>query len=244
MTADGPGAERIRRHQWLASRGLGGAHPARGHRAGAGRLRRGGRGRRPADGPPLADRAADLPVREAVRAVPPRRRLPRPRRPVPGPGRRLAAAADGGGRDGPRDRRGSGRRDQRRLPPRALRRADHAHRRRDPGLPPAGLRPAAAEHPGPQAVADRAGRRADPRARRRPGAAVRDPGHLRAGFRQGGRAAGDAPGRGDDQGDPAQPEHAADGGGGTAADLLDHHHGGPGLPGLRPAAARRPAGGP
>ena len=77
----------------------------------------------------------------------------------------------------------------------------------------------------------------DPRARRGPGAAVRDPGHLRAGLRQGGRAAGDAPGRGDDQGDPAQPEHPADGGGGTAADLLDHHHGGPGLPGLRPAAA-------
>ena len=68
-----------------------------------------------------------------------------------------------------RDRRRGGRRDQRRLPPRPLRRADHAHRRRDPGLPAAGLRPAAAEHPGPEAVADRAGRRADSTRPRWPG---------------------------------------------------------------------------
>ena len=111
-------------------------------------------------------------------------------------------------------------------------------------FPQAGLRPPAAEHPGAQAVADRAGRRADSRARRRPGAALGHPGHLRAGLRQGGRAAGHAPGRGHGQGDPAQPEHPPDGGGRAAADLLDHHHGGPGLPRLRAAAAVTQAGGP
>ena len=69
MTADGPGTERIRRHQWLAAVGS------------AVRTPRGATGlglagfvvavavARPAGGPPLADRAADLPVREAVRAL-------------------------------------------------------------------------------------------------------------------------------------------------------------------------------
>ena len=78
MTADGPAAERIRRHQWLASVGS------------AVRTPRGATGLGlagfvvavavvgPLMAPDSADRAADLPVREAVRAVPARRRLPRP----------------------------------------------------------------------------------------------------------------------------------------------------------------------
>ena len=78
MTVARPGPERIRRHQWLASAGTAVRTPR-----GAAGLGLAGFvvavaviGPLVAPYPPSA--LLDLPVREAVRAVPARRRLPRP----------------------------------------------------------------------------------------------------------------------------------------------------------------------
>ena len=247
MTADAARRpERIRRHQWLA---VASGSAVRTPRGATGLVLAGfvvAVAVASARSSPRIRRTAllTLPVREAVRAVPARRRLPRPRRAVPGPGRRLAAAADGGGRDRARGRRRGRRRDQRRLPAAG---ADGLIMRIVDvilAFPQLVFALLLLSILGPKLWLIVLAVGPDARARGRPGAAGGDAGHLRAGLRQGGRVAGDAPGRGDDQGDPAQPEHAADGRGRAAADLLDHHHGGPGLPRLRPAAARRPAGGP
>src|SRR5580692_1284605 len=54
---------------------------------------------------------------------------------------------------------------------------DHARRGRDPGLPAAGVRPAAGQHPRPEDLADRAGRGHLPRAAGGPGDPLGGAGH-------------------------------------------------------------------
>ena len=124
----------------------------------------------PALSPHSPNALLTLIVRQAVRPVPAGRRRARPGRSLPGAQRRVAAAADGGGRDRDRHRGSAPRRASR--PPTCAECRDGIIMRsggRDPGLPAAGVRAAAGEPARPPAVADRARGRRCPTPRPWPG---------------------------------------------------------------------------